>query len=95
MVERPNDVINITTNATTLIGGTGTHQSLYRVIVGTAGTTSTLKIYKGQSAVAANLIGTFSTLAQISFDFGGLRSKDGWCFVSAGGAAADLTVVFD
>jgi hypothetical protein len=81
---------NLATNASTLIyTGPGYVASLN---VNTAGTTSTIKIYDGTDNTGI-LLGTWSTTAQGSFPIN-LPFVTGLFVITAGGAAADLTISY-
>lgn len=84
---------NITTNTTTLLkSGSGVVSGLS---INTGGTTSTVKIYDGLTA-AGTLLGTFSSTAQngVTLPAGGFPFTTGLCVVTAGAAAADITVTY-
>lgn len=84
---------NITTNASTQVKtGAGTFLGLS---VNTAGTTSTATVYDGTSTAGAK-IGTFSTVAQggPAIPASGYAFTTGLFVVTAGGAAADITVAY-
>lgn len=85
-------VQNIPTSTGTLVKtGAGTFVGLS---VNTAGTTSTAKIYDGIDNTGT-LLGTFSTTAPGSnFPAGGWPFAIGLFVVTAGGAAADVTVSY-
>lgn len=84
---------NITTNASTLVyTGAGVFTGLS---VNTAGTASTATIYDGTDD-NGTLLGTIPTTAQGSFEppAGGWNFATGLFVVTAGGAAADITVSY-
>lgn len=93
---------NITTNADTFIAvGVGNvGLVLTKLIIATPGTTSNIIVRTEPDGSApcggagSAIVGTFSTLAQGVMDFGGLYSTAGLCFTTAGGAAANLLVMY-
>ena len=93
--------INITTNADTFIALSGNvGLVLTKLIIATAGTTSNVIVRTEPDGAApcggagSAIVGTFSTLAQGVIDFGGFYSASGLCFTTAGGAAANLMVMY-
>lgn len=84
---------NITTNVGTLVKtGPGVFQGLS---VNTAGTTSTATVYDGIDNTGTK-IGTYSTTAQggPNLPLAGISFTTGLYVVTAGAAAADITVSF-
>lgn len=81
---------NITANANTQVkAGSGVFQ---RLTINTAGTTSTFTAYDGTDNTGTK-IGTFTTTAQGSVAVNAYFAT-GLFVVTAGGAAADVTVVY-
>jgi hypothetical protein len=82
--------VNIATNTNTVIKASpGTFVGL---VVNTAGTTSTATVYDN-TACSGTVIGTFSTTAQAALNFG-IAATTGICVTTAGGAAADITILY-
>lgn len=80
---------NLTANGSTLVKtGAG---GFYRLIIGGAGTGSTLAVYDGTSA-SGTLLATISTTTTGSVDIG-LAFLTGLFVVAAGSAAANLTII--
>lgn len=83
---------NITTNADTNIKSSP--GMLVGIVVNTAGTTSNVKIYNdADGTCSSGLIGTFSTLAQTVLNLN-ITMSVGICAKTAGGAAADITILY-
>jgi hypothetical protein len=81
---------NITTNTDTVVKASpGTFIGL---IVNTAGTTSTATVYDN-TACSGTKIGTFATTAAVALSFG-VSASTGICVTTAGGAAADITILW-
>lgn len=81
---------NITTNTDTVVKASpGTFIGL---VVNSAGTTSTATVYDN-TACSGTKIGTFSTVAQAALNFG-INASTGICVTTAGGAAADITILW-
>ena len=82
---------NLATNASTLVyTGPGYATGLN---VNTAGTTSTIKLYDGLDATGT-LLGTWSTTDQGFIPLGNIPFATGLFAVTAGGAAANVTVSY-
>jgi hypothetical protein len=92
-VLQPGTPDNITISTSTLVKtGAGTFLGLS---VNTIGTTSTATVYDGTSA-GGTKIGTYSTVLQggPNIPAGGIAFSTGLFVVTAGAAAADITVVY-
>lgn len=83
---------NITTSTDTeVLAAPGT---LTGIVVNTGGTTSTAAIYDdADGTCSSNLIGTFDTTAIAALTFN-IAIANGICVTTAGGAAADITVLY-
>jgi hypothetical protein len=82
---------NIATNATTVIASTA--GSLCRITVNKVGTTSTATVYDN-SAASGTIIATLSTVAVGTLHYM-CRYSTGLTIVTAGAAAADITVTWE
>lgn len=83
---------NITTNADTNVkAAPGTFVG---IVVNTAGTTSTAKIYNdADGTCSSGLIATINTTALITLMYG-ISNTVGICVTTAGAAAADITILY-
>lgn len=80
----------ITTNTNTVIK---TSKGVFSgIVVNTAGATSSATVYDNTTCTGT-IIGTFSTLAQISLNVGAIATT-GICVTTAGGTPADITVLW-
>lgn len=91
--------VNLTANGDTLLDAqTANAAVLGRIVVGVGGTTSTIAVFREPDGVVpcnGTLLGTYSTVTagtiyDLGFDIG-----DDFCLTAAGGAAANLTVLWE
>lgn len=84
--------VNITTNADTNVKASA--GTFVGIVVNTAGTTSNAKIYNdADGTCSSGLIATVNTTALISLMFG-INMSIGICVKTAGGTAADITILY-
>lgn len=91
MAENRENYTNITTNTTTTILSTA--GKLARIVINKIGTTSTATIYDN-SAASGSIVGTISTVAPETKHYF-CRLSTGLTIVTAGAAAADITVTWE
>lgn len=84
--------VNITTSTDTNVKATpGIFEG---IIVNTGGTTSTAKIYNdADGTCSSGLIATFATTVQVTL-LAGINMSIGICVKTAGGAPADITILY-
>ena len=89
-ISQQSSYTRITTNTNTVIK---TSKGVFSgIVVNTAGATSSATVYDNTTCTGT-IIGTFSTLAQISLNVGAIATT-GICVTTAGGTPADITVLW-
>lgn len=82
---------NITTSTNTIVKGSPA--TIGSLIINTAGTGSTAKIYDNKTCTGT-VIGTFSTTAQGTIPIN-INTKTGLCLTTTGSPAANITLSFN
>ena len=89
-ISQQSSYTRITTNTNTVVkAAKGVFSG---IVVNTAGATSSATVYDNTTCTGT-VIGTFSTLAQVSLNVGA-NATTGICVTTAGGTPADITILW-